>query len=82
MALRKIASAYSVEGATKQVPIGLGIDEDTAIVIKEGHKAEVIGSGKVTIVRYIPPESSQQSDDDFDITIIDPGQSFDLHTVQ
>lgn len=80
MALREIAYANSVEGVTNQAPIGLGIDEDTAIVIKEGHEAEVIGSGKVTIVRYVPRESSQHSDDDFDITILEPNTTFDLDT--
>jgi cyanophycinase len=37
--------------ATNPTCIGLGIEEDTAVVITEGTKAEVIGSGTVLVIK-------------------------------
>ncbi len=36
--------------ASNPISIGIGIEEDTAIIVREGVKAEVIGKGVVTII--------------------------------
>ena len=36
--------------ATNPTCIGLGIEEDTAVVIRNGNEAEIIGSGAVIII--------------------------------
>jgi cyanophycinase len=36
--------------ATNPTTIGIGIEEDTAIIVREGSKSEVIGNGIVTII--------------------------------
>jgi cyanophycinase len=45
--------------ATNPTCIGIGIEEDTAIIVREGSKAEVISSGIVTIIEGISILSSK-----------------------
>lgn len=50
---------------------GVGIDEDTAILVTAGRQAEVVGKGPVLLVDAVGPNKLQ-------VTILRPGQSIDL----
>ncbi|SFQ66467.1 cyanophycinase [Hymenobacter arizonensis] len=61
--------------ATNPGCIGLGLEEDTGVVITEGREMEVIGSGVVTVVEGQAATSTN-------IHLIEPGEPFtirDLH---
>ncbi|MDB5248323.1 MAG: cyanophycinase [Segetibacter sp.] len=47
---------------TNPTSIGIGIEEDTAIVVREGTKAEVIGNGVITIIEGFYITNSNISD--------------------
>jgi cyanophycinase len=36
--------------ATNPTCIGIGIEENTAVIVREGSKAEVVGNGGITII--------------------------------
>lgn len=59
--------------ATNPTSIGIGIEEDTAIIVREGVKAEVIGKGIVTIIEgfYITCSNITQHSDNKPISIQD-----------
>jgi len=44
--------------ATNPTSIGIGIEEDTAIIVRKGDEAEVIGNGVVTIIEGFDISSS------------------------
>ena len=50
---------------------GVGIDEDTALLVTNGRKAEVVGKGPVLLV-------DAKGTDRLMLTVVRSGQSFDL----
>ena len=69
--------------------IGIGLREDTGVLIKNGHQLEVIGSRLVTIVdgRQIQhsnisdlPDGSPISIENLTVHIMTKGNGFDLYT--
>jgi cyanophycinase len=50
---------------------GVGIDEDTAILVTNGREAEVVGRGPVVLV-------DARGDDQLEITLVRSGERFDL----
>jgi cyanophycinase len=50
---------------------GVGIDEDTALLVTAGRHAEVVGKGPVLLVDAVGPDKLQ-------VTILRSGQSVDL----
>jgi cyanophycinase len=50
---------------------GVGIDEDTALLVTGGRHAEVVGEGPVLLV-------DAMGEDRLQVTIVRPGRSFDL----
>ena len=61
--------------ATNPGCLGLGLEEDTGVVITEGREIEVIGSGVVTVVEA-------RTDTATNIHLVKPGTPFtirDLH---
>jgi cyanophycinase len=61
--------------ATNPGCIGLGLEEDTGVVITQGRELEVIGSGVVTVIEGKAATSTN-------IHLIEPGEPFtirDLH---
>ncbi|WP_046243594.1 cyanophycinase [Hymenobacter terrenus] len=61
--------------ATNPGCIGLGLEEDTGIVITEGREMEVIGSGVVTVVDGHQSTAST-------IHLIEPGEAFSIRDVR
>jgi cyanophycinase len=61
--------------ATNPACIGLGLEEDTAVVVTEGSELEVIGSGIVIIVDGISISSTN-------IHEIDPGEPFTIRDLK
>ena len=59
--------------ATNPTSVGIGIDEDTAIVVRNGMEAEVTGTGLVTVIEgfYIAGSNITEFGDGEKITIQD-----------
>lgn len=55
--------------ATNPSCVGIGIDENTAIVVTGGHKAEVVGSGLITVVEGFEIEQTNIDEHDHDTPI-------------
>ena len=61
--------------ATNPGCLGLGLEEDTGVVVTQGHELEIIGSGVVTVIDGLECSATN-------IHLIEPGQPFtirDLH---
>ena len=61
--------------ATNPTCIGLGIEEDTAIIVRKGNEAEIIGNSIVTVIEGFEITSSN-------ITDFDEGQKLSLHDLR
>lgn len=63
--------------ATNPASIGIGIEEDTAIIVREGRNAEVVGNGVVIIIdgQHSVGSNITSFDDDKRITVRDLGVS-------
>jgi cyanophycinase len=59
--------------ATNPTSVGIGIEEDTAVVVRKGDEAEIIGNGVVTVIEGFEISSSNITDfgEDAKISICD-----------
>jgi cyanophycinase len=66
--------------ATNNIPIGVGIDESTAIVVPRGGGPwEVVGDSTVALI-YAPRDAQSGQLHGFTLSLLSPGDVFDPHT--
>ncbi len=74
---RGLLGRHLVALARNGLPLGIGIDEGTAVVVPgDGGPWQVIGDGQIAVI-VSPPGASEASLRDFRLSVLSPGDIFD-----